>query len=51
MINKQNSAVYKISKLLSKELQQLTISGKNFIRDSKGLGDDIKDEKLMNTKS
>ena len=33
VINPQNSAVYKIGKHLSKELRQITISGKSFIKD------------------
>ena len=37
VINTQNSAVYKIGKLLSKELRQITTSGKSFIKDSKSL--------------
>ena len=45
-INTQNSAVYKIGKLLSKELQQITTSGKSFIKDSKSFVENIKHEKL-----
>ena len=35
VINTQNSALYKIGKFLSKELRQITTSGKSFIQDSK----------------
>ena len=35
VINTQNSALYKIGKFLSKELWQITTSGKSFIKDSK----------------
>ena len=35
VINTQNSALYKIGKILSKELRQITTSGKSFIQDSK----------------
>ena len=46
VINTQISAVYKIGKLLSKELRQLTTSGKSFIRDSKSFVKNIKGEKM-----
>ena len=46
VINTQNSAVYKIGKLLSKELRQITTSGKSFNTDSKRFEENIKDEKL-----
>ena len=45
MINTQNSVVYKIGKLLSKELQQITTWG-SFIKDSKRFVENIKDGKL-----
>ena len=35
-MNTQNSAVYKIRKLLSRELRQIATSGKSFIKYSKG---------------
>ena len=44
--NRQNSAVYKIGKLFSNELRQITTSGKSFIKDSKSFVENIKDEKL-----
>ena len=51
MTHTQSSAVHKISQLLFKELQQLTTSGKSFIKDSKGFVDNIKDEKLNEDKN
>ena len=45
-INTQNSAVYKIGKLLSKELRQITTSGKSYIQDSKSFVENMKHEKL-----
>ena len=38
--------MYKIGKLLSKELRPLTTSGKSFIKDSKSFVENIKNEKL-----
>ena len=46
VINTQNSTVYKIGKLLSKQLLQITTSGKIFIKDSKSFVENIKGEKL-----
>ena len=46
VINTQNSAVYKIGKSLPKELRQIKISGKSYIKDSKSFVENIKHEKL-----
>ena len=46
VINTQNSALYKIGTFLSKELRQITTSGKSFIKDSKSFAENIKNVKL-----
>ena len=46
VINTQNPAVCKIGKLLSKELWQITTSGKSFLQDSESFVENIKHEKL-----
>ena len=45
VIYTQSCPVYKIGKLLSKELRQIATSGKSFIKDSKNLAEKIKHEK------
>ena len=46
VINTQNPAVCKIGKRLSKELWQITTSGKSFLQDSESFVENIKHEKL-----